>query len=94
LRPAVEDLWGAGAILSTVSSGLGNLGSADLSVEAAQAVAAFQAVADSLPSALSACGSGIELISGGYGEDVTIAGEYGASRTVPVLRDGAFTNKP
>ncbi|MDH2414014.1 2-phosphosulfolactate phosphatase [Nocardioides sp. CER19] len=81
LRPAVEDLWGAGAVLDA-------LGSADLSAEASAAVAAFRAAA--LPDALVACSSGRELAAKGFGADVDIAAEVDASTAVPVLRDGVF----
>ncbi|KUL24738.1 hypothetical protein ADL15_43075 [Actinoplanes awajinensis subsp. mycoplanecinus] len=52
LRPAVEDLWGAGAFLA---------GFTDLSPEAESAVAAYQAVANRVPAALAATASGREL---------------------------------
>jgi 2-phosphosulfolactate phosphatase len=81
LRPAVEDLWGAGAVLDA-------LGAADLSPEAASAVAAFRAA--SWPGALAACSSGRELAAKGFGADVDIAAEVDASTVVPVLSDGAF----
>jgi len=81
LRPAVEDLWGAGAVLDA-------LGPADLSTEAEVAVAAFRAAR--LPEALATCSSGRELVAGGFGEDVDIAAGLDASAVVPVLRDGVF----
>lgn len=84
LRPAVEDLWGAGAVLDAVLA----LGRADLSVEAAVAVAAFRGAG--LPADLTGCSSGIELGAAGFPEDVSIAGELDASDAVPVLSDGAF----
>jgi len=84
LRPAVEDLWGAGAILHALAAS----GTVDLSVEATVAVAAFRAA--SLPADLTACSSGIELGAAGFPDDVSIAGQLDASDVVPVLVDGAF----
>lgn len=81
LRPAAEDLWGAGAVLDA-------LGPADLSPEAEAAVAAFRAA--SLPDALAACSSGRELIAAGFGDDVELAATLDVSAVVPVLRDGTF----
>jgi 2-phosphosulfolactate phosphatase len=81
LRPAVEDLWGAGAVLDA-------LGGADLSPEARVAVAAFGAA--DLPGSLAGCSSGRELIARGYSADVQVAAELDASHVVPILRDGVF----
>jgi 2-phosphosulfolactate phosphatase len=86
LRPAVEDLWGAGAFLDHLVRG----GATGLSPEAGAALAAYRSVAGGLSAALSECGSGVELREGGFAEDVAIAAEAGASDTVPVLRDGWF----
>lgn len=84
LRPAVEDLWGAGGFLSALQSG-------GLSPEARTAVAAYDAVADELPSLLHDCAGGRELTQYGYPEDVRIAAEVDESHSVPVLRDGKLT---
>lgn len=81
LRPAIEDLWGAGAVLEA-------LGSADLSPEAGAAVAAFRAA--DLPGGLVSCSSGRELAARGFGGDVDMAGDLDASAVVPLLRDGVF----
>ncbi|WP_202867960.1 2-phosphosulfolactate phosphatase [Kribbella sindirgiensis] len=81
LRPAVEDLWGAGGFLSALRSD-------DLSPEARAAVAAYDAVAGELPKLLHECAGGRELTQYGYPEDVAIAAEVDQSRSVPVLRDG------
>lgn len=83
LRPAVEDLWGAGGFLSALDHN-------DLSPEARAAVAAYDAVADQLPKLLHECAGGRELTQYGYPEDVAIAAEVDASRSVPVLRDGTM----
>lgn len=82
LRPAVEDLWGAGAVLSHLTAGL--------SPEATMAAAAWQSVQSSARFALRACASGRELIDRGFAEDVEIAAEVDASRVVPQLEAGVF----
>jgi 2-phosphosulfolactate phosphatase len=87
LRPALEDLLGAGAILAALR-GLGSL-----SPEAEAARACFEAAAD-VATAVSGCASGRELTEGGFGDDVAIAAEIDACLMVPVLTDGAFTAAP
>ncbi|MFI5691062.1 2-phosphosulfolactate phosphatase [Kribbella sp. NPDC051586] len=83
LRPAVEDLWGAGGFLSA-------LGRDDLSPEARAAVAAYDAVADQLPELLHECAGGRELTQYGYPEDVAIAAEVDESPSVPALENGTM----
>ncbi|MFG1623879.1 2-phosphosulfolactate phosphatase [Kribbella sp. NPDC049227] len=84
LRPAVEDLWGAGGFLSALQVG-------ELSPEARAAVAAYDAVADELPTLLYDCAGGRELTQYGYPDDVAIAAEVDTSQSVPVLRDGKMS---
>lgn len=86
LRPAVEDLWGAGAVIAA----LADTGMTGFSPEAAAAAAAFQAALPGLRTALSECASGRELTDDGFGAEIPVAAEYGASSVVPVLTDGAF----
>ncbi len=86
LRPAVEDLWGAGAVIA----GLVDLGVTGLSPEARVAEAAFRAVRRTLPAELADCASGVELAAAGFADDVEMAARLDVSRVVPVLRDGAF----
>ncbi|TDC45765.1 hypothetical protein E1212_28315 [Jiangella ureilytica] len=83
LRPALEDLLGAGAIVAAMTS-------ADPSPEARAAHAAVDAVGD-LPAALRECASGRELIDDGFPEDVAIAAERDVTDVVPVLTGGAFS---
>lgn len=83
IRFAVEDLIGAGAILSAFSQRL-------LSPEARMAVGAFEGVSSSLSHVLASSMSGQELISRGFSSDVAMAGEYNISETVPILREDAF----
>lgn len=86
LRPAVEDLWGAGAVLAA----LVELGISGLSPEAEQAAAAFLAVEPGLRDRLAASASGRELDAIGFGEDVRVASELDAGGVVPVLHGEAF----
>lgn len=84
LRPGVEDLWGAGAVLAA----LGGIG--DLSPEADHAAASYLAVETRLADRLAACVSGRELVDAGFAEDVTIAAEVDTSDAVPLLDGAAF----
>jgi 2-phosphosulfolactate phosphatase len=88
LRPAVEDLWGAGSVIAALDS----LGVTGLSPEAGSAAAAWRAVEGALAAALAGCTSGAELVSAGFGGDVAIAGELDASASVPVLAGGRFAD--
>jgi 2-phosphosulfolactate phosphatase len=85
LRPASEDLWGAGAFLDA----LVRRGAGSLSPEARTALAAYQGMG-SPGDALADCASGRELHEYGFPEDVATAAEAGASTAVPVLADGWF----
>jgi 2-phosphosulfolactate phosphatase len=87
LRPAVEDLWGAGAVLSLLAS-------EDASPEARMTAAAYDAVRAELATALSASAGGRELVDAGFARDVEIAAEVDASAVVPVLRGEAFVGEP
>ena len=81
LRPAVEDLWGAGAVLDALDPD-------DLSPEAAMARDAFRAA--DLPAALHACAGGRELTAKGYAEDVVVAAEVDSASVVPLLCGESF----
>ncbi len=85
LRPAVEDLWGAGAVLAA-------LGGAGASPEADAATAAFRAVAPEVEASLRACASGRELVEDGFGADVDLAAAHDVSGVVPVLYGDAFVD--
>lgn len=86
LRPALEDLLGAGAIISALRS----LGAGPLSAEAAAAAACFDGTAD-VEGAVASSVSGRELIADGFADDVAIAAELDSSAVVPVLTGGAFS---
>ncbi len=93
LRPALEDLLGAGAILAALwAAGAGSLSPPTWrpSPEAEAARACFEATRD-VAAAVTGCTSGRELTEGGSGEDVAIAVELDACHLAPVLSDGAFT---
>ncbi|RKT82894.1 2-phosphosulfolactate phosphatase [Saccharopolyspora antimicrobica] len=80
LRPAIEDLLGAGAIITALPG--------RRSPEAELAAAAFVAVRDNVADLLADCDSGRELAEMGFAHDVDLAAAVNASRTAPVLRDG------
>jgi 2-phosphosulfolactate phosphatase len=85
LRPAIEDLWGAGAVVAAL---LETEPSVEASEEALAAAAAYRLVEPRIGAALSASPSGRELTGWGYASDVTIAAELDQSQAVPTLRDG------
>lgn len=82
LRPSLEDLLGAGALLA----GLGS----DLSPEARAAVAVWRDNEDRIVEVLASCSSGREQRQRGWTEDLRYASQVNASSAVPVLTDGAF----
>ncbi len=81
LRPAVEDLLGAGAIIAAAGG--------DPSPEALVAMAAFSGVED-LEAVLLRCASGRELAGRGATDDVILSAELDVSSVAPLLVDGAF----
>lgn len=82
LRPAYEDLVGAGAVAARLT---GQDPGVQLDPEAEAAALAFQSLRP-----LERCRSGAELVDRGFAEDVAIASELDASDAVPVLVDGRF----
>ncbi|MGB6072455.1 MAG: 2-phosphosulfolactate phosphatase, partial [Rhodococcus sp. (in: high G+C Gram-positive bacteria)] len=88
LRPAVEDLWGAGAVIAALL----DAGASGASPDARTAAAAWRAVEHDVGSELRQCGSGRELAGMGHPEDVDIAAEVDSSSCVPILRDGVFVD--
>ncbi len=80
LRPAIEDIIAAGAILH-------ELGEHILSPEAQMAVAAYTSARNDLTHLLLQSSSGQELIHRGYPEDVHVAALHNVSENVPVLND-------
>jgi len=83
LRPAYEDLVGAGAIIDALPVG-------GWSPEAQAAAATFRAAREHLADWLMNCASGRELAAVGYTGDVEIASALNATKTVPVFSSGAY----
>lgn len=77
LRPALEDLAAAGALISHLAG--------EPSPEAAAARAAWNLAQQDLPAFLAACASGRELIEMGFADDVKIAAELNVSTAAPLL---------
>jgi 2-phosphosulfolactate phosphatase len=84
LRPCVEDLLGAAAVIDTLADG-----DTLLSVEAAVALAALTGVPD-VAAAVRGSESGRELLARGFAGDVELAVERDCSAVVPTLTAGAF----
>lgn len=84
LRPAFEDLIGAGAVISRLNG--------CRSPEAELAVAAYESVLPRLNALIKQCSSGKELIQREFEQDVDLATEIGVSNCVPTLIDGAYQN--
>ncbi len=84
LRPALEDLLGAGAVIARLPPDLRR------SPEATAAQAAWHAHRDHLGPAIQSCSSGHELIDAGYPADVDLTSESDTDPVVPLLIDGAF----
>ena len=82
LRPAVEDLLGAGAIIHHL----------DLSCSPEGQIArdAYRTAGIDVASLIRASVSGRQLIEGGFRGDVEIAVEQNVSTRAPTLRDGAY----
>lgn len=86
LRPALEDLLGAGAVIAALQE----REAGPLSPEAAVARGSFHE-GPQAAHAVAGCSSGLELVQGGFAADVAIATDVDSSSVVPVLEDGAFT---
>lgn len=84
LRPAWEDMVGAGAVIEHLAG--------DLSPEAELALAAFRHAWRNLRGLMKQCASGRELVERGFGADVDIASEFGVSGSVPELRGEGYVN--
>ena len=84
LRPAVEDLLGAGAIISHLA------GSKSPETRAAEAV--YEASHTDLPGIVAACGSGQELIRRGFRTDVEQASRLDCSESVPLLHGESYVD--
>lgn len=83
LRPAIEDITGAGAIISNLQG--------TLSSESKAALAVYNSIGNNLEDELLECISGRELIEKGFKEDVFLASKLNVSSNVPVLKDSKYT---
>jgi 2-phosphosulfolactate phosphatase len=83
LRPAIEDLFGAGAIMAHLNG--------SCSPEAELAVAGFLNAQSKLLDTLFRCGSGKELIDRGFEADVRLAGQLNMSNATPLLVEGVYS---
>jgi 2-phosphosulfolactate phosphatase len=81
LRPAVEDLLGAGAVLAALDPSA-SVSHPRCSPEAAAARAAFVGARPRLYDAISNCASGRELVSRGWEDDVATAAAHDVSPMV------------
>jgi 2-phosphosulfolactate phosphatase len=84
LRPALEDMIGAGAVISYLE--------AEWSPEAQAAVAVFDAARMDLLNSLKRCASGVELIEKGLEPDLELAAQLNHSRAVPVLQGDHYSD--
>ncbi|MEQ8841754.1 MAG: 2-phosphosulfolactate phosphatase [Acidimicrobiales bacterium] len=86
MRVAVEDLLGAGAVLSMFDR-------LDLSPEARAAAAAWHDAENDIVERLHRSVSGRELCEQGWADDVTLAAQSHVSDLVPVLRGACFGDR-
>ena len=84
IRFAIEDYLGAGALLSELKG--------ELSAEANAAKKLFESLKPELKHIISGSLSGRELIEKGFPEDVDLALELNAGRSVPVLENKYYVN--
>jgi 2-phosphosulfolactate phosphatase len=89
LRPAVEDLIGAGAVLAALDPS-GAITAPCCSPEALAARAAFAAARPRLHDVLVDTASGRELMQRGWADDVATAAALDVTDRVPVLRGDEF----
>jgi 2-phosphosulfolactate phosphatase len=82
LRPALEDLVGAGAIIEHLPG--------RLSPEAQAARAVYRSVGGGLDSTLKQCASGKELAAKESADDLELIAESNVSECVPVFLEGAY----
>jgi 2-phosphosulfolactate phosphatase len=83
MRPCLEDLIGAGAVLANLDPG-------SHSPEAAMTAAAFLAAKENLGQVIGNCAGGRELTAWGYADDVAVATMYAVTDCVPELSSGGF----
>ncbi|NOS84137.1 MAG: hypothetical protein HOP31_03260 [Ignavibacteria bacterium] len=84
IRFAIEDYLGAGALISELKG--------ELSVEAYASKKLFESLKTELRDVIRGSISGRELIEKGFPEDVDLALESNAGKTIPILLDNYYTN--
>lgn len=84
LRPSLEDYLGAGAVIAPLNG--------EKSPEASAAAAAWREALPEIDAVLRSCASGRECAERGWDDDLDYAADVNASRSVPVLREGAFVD--
>jgi 2-phosphosulfolactate phosphatase len=82
LRPSLEDVLGAGAIIPALSG--------ERSPEAHAAAVMFESNRD-LAGTLHRCASGVELSGRGFSDDVAMAAQIDADGRAALLEGGAFS---
>ncbi|MDP8241014.1 MAG: 2-phosphosulfolactate phosphatase [Candidatus Hatepunaea meridiana] len=82
LRPAYEDLLGAGSVISYLDG--------TCSPEAKAAVAVFKSSRSDLLGMLEKCSSGKQLIEKGFGTDIPVIAALNCDGVAPMLKDGAY----
>ena len=85
LRPALEDLLGAGAVIAALM----HQGAGPLSPEAAAASGCYEVTPD-IAAAVAGSASGRELSQRGFPGDVVLASEVDTCEVAAILADGAF----
>ncbi len=84
LRPAIEDLLGAGAVISRLKGAP--------SPDARAARAAYQELKGEIAATLRDSRSGQELIAAGFPDDVELAAQEDVSDAVPALIEGRYVD--
>ena len=92
LRPAFEDLVGAGAIAQALTGQFASHLNGRLSPEFQAAVAVYQSVQSNLFDVIQQCSSGRELVEIGFEQDVALAAQVNVSDCVPKLVNDAYIN--
>jgi 2-phosphosulfolactate phosphatase len=82
LRPSLEDLIGAGAIISFLSG--------SLSPESHAALAIYQSRQANLLDTVRSCSSGKELVERGFSKDIDLACDFNISDRVPVFKNDHY----
>ncbi len=82
LRPAIEDLLGAGAVIARLRG--------HVSPEAEVTASAYMGLSRPIEQVLRESVSGREKLARGLADDVVLAAASNVSRAAPELRDGAF----